>query len=102
MIQSEVEWLADEVLELLDAGAVGLYEFIWTLRGKHSRATFDELRPVAEGALVVVRERDAVRLVRLVWPSSAVVGEAVWDEVTPDAWADVNEGPYLAITRGRD
>jgi hypothetical protein len=30
--EAAVQWLSSEVRDLLDVGAVGLYEFIWALR----------------------------------------------------------------------
>ena len=93
-------WLLQEVSDLLDAGTVGLYEFIWLLRGADAELSEDELRAHASVALDRLRQAGAGRLVWLRWPSEEAVAGA--DALIPDSddWADPVEGkPYLAFGR---
>jgi len=94
------EWLVREVLDLLDAGPVGLYEFLWCLASKsappHAKG---ERLEIARQALQVLRAGRSVELVDAVWCEDArqpftgeVSAEAIWDEPRGD-------GSYVALTR---
>lgn len=95
-----VDWLVEEVTDLLDASSVGLYEFIWLLRGAYPEASESELRLHAANALKQLRETDRCDLVSLKWPTEDVVQGAMPDEPRPVDWENPREGgEYLAITR---
>lgn len=58
-------WLAQEVEDLLETSSVGLYEFIWILRGEYPEVREDELRSWAAVALRRLLEENRGRLVLL-------------------------------------
>jgi hypothetical protein len=101
MSVSTVDWLVQETLDMLDAGRVGLYEFIWDLRGRFPGAPTEDLLPYAVAALAVLRQQHNARMIWLVWPSLKPVGDAESVELKPEDWNDPGEDvPYLAIVRG--
>jgi hypothetical protein len=94
--------LVQEVRDLLDASSVGLYEFIWILRGLYPAATDEEVRSWATDALEQLLAQRAGRLVRLRWPSEDVIGAGPARPPAPSSpeWDDPQERLcYLAITR---
>lgn len=96
-------WLVGEVVDLLDAGPVGLYEFIWLLRGSDLIATLsdEQVQSRAAAALTVLIENGEGSLVWLDWPLLNRV-DGPLPLVGPGAisWADPAAGqPYLAIER---
>lgn len=93
------DWLVAEVQDLLQAGHVGLYEFIGTLRSRSHDRTFDEMRGISRAALDRLRAIDDIVLVQLVWPGIEVAGLPKWSELGDDAWNDLNVRPYYAIVR---
>jgi hypothetical protein len=90
--------LVQEVRDLLDVNAVGLYEFIWILRGMDSIETSDAMREQATDALRCLLAEGQTRLVLLRWPSPDILGTYDPFDVGPDTWADIAEEPYVAIT----
>lgn len=100
MTTDVVTWLVQEVSDLLDAGSVGLYEFIWLLRGSHIESSEEQHRVHAREALDRLLLTGEGSLIWLKWPSeNAVEGPKV---VVPDpaAWADPTSGErYLALAR---
>jgi hypothetical protein len=63
MIDNPVEILVQEVDDYLDAGPVGLYEFVWILNGHNVEASPGELRMYAKRALETALETQRGRLV---------------------------------------
>jgi hypothetical protein len=51
MMTDPSSWLVQEVSDLLETSSVGLYEFIWILRGKYPDVGEEELRSWAANAL---------------------------------------------------
>lgn len=51
MMTDASSWLVQEVSDLLETSSVGLYEFIWILRGKYPDVSEEELRSWAANAL---------------------------------------------------
>jgi hypothetical protein len=95
-----VTWLETEVLDLLDASSVGLYEFIWILRGHEPPVSGEAARAVAEQALDELLADGEGRLVLLVWPSEDAVDTTERGALTADDWVDPSAGkPYVAIVR---
>jgi hypothetical protein len=100
MTTEKVEWLVHEVEDLLDAGAVGLYEFIWLLRGVSPGSADAELKPTAIEALNRIRDRTAGELVWLVWPNADALNRPLITSPAPTDWDDPQDGtPYLALRR---
>lgn len=94
--------LVAEVRDLLDASSVGLYEFLWILRGHHPEAANEELRLWAWAALTELLASGTVRLVLLGWPSEDSIGVGPVAPPAPgaDAWDEpIEGGSYLAIVR---
>lgn len=93
-------WLVQEVSDLLDASSVGLYEFIWLLRGTYPGASPDELRAWAAEALRRLLAEDQGQLVLQEWPSDSVLpGAPAYSNSAAD-WADpAADRPYLALSR---
>jgi len=94
-----VDELTQEIGDLLDASSVGLYEFIWILRGLLPGAEDRERVVVAEQALDQLLAQGDTRLIALRWPSSQVVEEVSRDPAVDD-WQDPpRDGTYLAVVR---
>lgn len=94
-------WLVQEVTDLLGTSSVGLYEFVWILRGQYPDAGEGEIRSWASNALGRLLQESDVRLVLLQWPSEEEIdpGGRIQDLSSVD-WADPSRGkPYLAIRR---
>jgi hypothetical protein len=102
MTSSAPNRLVDEVRDLLEASSVGLYEFIWILRGLYPDARAEELRSWAADALARLLASDAGRLVLLSWPSEDVIGVGPARPPAPgsDEWEVPQDGKsYVAISR---
>ena len=69
-------WLVQEVSDLLDASSVGLYEFIWLLRGAYPDASQAQLRAWADEALSRLLDDSHGHLVLQKWPSEDARGSA--------------------------
>jgi hypothetical protein len=89
-----VDRLAEEVMDLLDAGRVGLYEFIDQVRGTVPEA--DQAK-VALAALQRLLDRNDVEIVVMRWPAERI-GTVEPGALPPDAWDPPDEdGRYLAL-----
>jgi hypothetical protein len=98
MTEETVTWLVGEVRDLLDVSGVGLYEFIWLLRGRQPDLATTDGRTIAEEALRQLLSNGAGKLVLLVWPSQDVHGDADTETLAPSDWDDPRQGePYVAI-----
>ncbi|BAX96523.1 hypothetical protein MSTE_01193 [Mycobacteroides stephanolepidis] len=90
--------LVQDIEDLLDAGAVGLYEFIWTLRSELPDAPIDRLRDLAAAALQHLIKAREVDTVLLVWPHSDPIGTFDANNLTVTVWDDpVENQPYPAL-----
>lgn len=90
--------LIDEVEEYLDAGRVGLYEFIWILRSD-SDLPESEFRTHAAEALRRMLSDRSVRLVWERWGDPDYEGDASREVISHDSWNDPTNEPYLAVVR---
>lgn len=99
MNQDDVAWLIEEIDESLDAGPVGLYEFIWTLRGRYPDAALEAMKQVARPALDATLEDDAVKLGWYEWPPRDPIRPASAADLDDHAFDDIGDGPYLGIER---
>lgn len=98
MSRDPVEVLVQEVDDLLQAGPVGLYEFIEILKGEKVEGSPDEHREYARRALQLLLENGRGRLVSLVWAQP----EATTDLTRPVAANDfdgLQDDPYVGISR---
>jgi hypothetical protein len=92
-------WLSQEMADLLEQGPVGLYEFIWGLRGSPYRLSDDEaLRLSGDVAQAMVRSGDA-EIYRVTWPELDIVEGpyplAALDD--PAAWSVGESGTLMAL-----
>jgi|HubBroStandDraft_1064217.scaffolds.fasta_scaffold1813481_1 hypothetical protein len=93
-------WLVQEVNDLLDVSSVGLYEFIWLLRGEYPDAPEAQLRSWAEEALGRLLDDNQGHLVSQIWPSEDPIGAAPGHPDTANDWSEPTaDRPYVAITR---
>lgn len=101
MSEELVLWLKGEVRDLLGVSAVGLYEFVWLLRGRQASISEDAAVPVAEKALKELLAEGEGRLVLLIWPSQDSAGSNIEAEAVCVAdWEDPLQGkPYVAIAQ---
>lgn len=100
MTSEPTAWLVQEVADLLDAGSVGLYEFMWLLHGEYPSLGGAEAQVYAAEALSTLVGRQTARLVWLVWPDEDLVAGPEVDSSAAGAWAEPSEGePYLAVAR---
>jgi len=100
MTADYVEALVQEVRDLLGTSSVGLYEFVWVLRGLCPDESLDIMRDQAATALRRLLATGEGRLVLLKWPSEDVVGPYEWERVQLTDWGDPNDREtYVAITR---
>lgn len=95
-----MDWLVQEVSDLLDASSVGLYEFIELLDDPEQPLPTDKMRAVAGQALGHLLDQRGVRLHWMRWPAEDDLGAISRDELPADPWQGFDEdGRYLAISR---
>jgi hypothetical protein len=100
MNSETVDWLVQEVQDLLDVSSVGLYEFMWMLNTPDQQLTIDERKAMARRALERLLSEPGVELTWMRWPEWEKRGEVTLDALPPDAWNDPGEnGMYLAVDR---
>lgn len=95
----DVAWLADEIDQLLDAGRVGVYEFVEAVRQRYPSASVADVLPICRPALAKVLEDESVAVGWYVWPGSERVKAAGPDDVTDQAFEPIGPDPYLGIER---
>lgn len=95
----ELAWLIEEIRDDLAADAVGLYEFIWTMRGARKPGTVAEWKVTARQALDTLLAEGHCHLVRMHWPGRDEFPLPPNYEVRDEAFDDIPEdGWYIAIT----
>lgn len=99
MNEDRISWLENEVEDLLEASNVGLYEFVWLLRGQDPQIPLASARVIAEGALRRLLSAGAVRLVLLTWPSQEAGADVGPQALQSSDWDDPRKGqPYVGLT----
>jgi hypothetical protein len=95
-----VNWLVQEVTDLLDVSSVGLYEFMWMLNTPDQQLSIDERKYLARQALERLLAEPGIELNRMRWPDWKSLGKVTLDELPADPWGDPDEnGMYLALNR---
>ncbi len=96
----DIAWLVEEIDESLDAGQVGLYEFVWTLHSRYPNAPATELLHICRPVLDEFLKDANVTLGWYVWPKFGAVGPATEADLDDHAFDDIGEdGRYLGIER---
>lgn len=95
-----VDWLVQEVNDLLDASSVGLYEFMELLNDPDQQLSTGEREEVARRALERVLSDGGVELHWMRWPDSDNLGVISPADLPADPWRGPDEdGRYLALDR---
>lgn len=100
MTDEALAQLIREVDDYLEAGPVGLYEFLWILNGEKVEGTRDDHLRHAKRALDSLLRAERGHLITLIWAqpdSEAELSRSVEDRDFDDPRED---GSYVAITRG--
>lgn len=98
MSTDRTDRLVEEVRELLQAGDVGLYEFIWELNTLAPELSSTAKRECARVALRRLLDDGNVRLVRLLWARNDFEEPYSWAQLRDTDWDDPTDEPYVAIT----
>jgi hypothetical protein len=84
----------------MDVSTVGLYEFLWLLRGNFPDVDDQDLRNDAMSALTHLLNERLAHLVLVKWPEDVILGEASGTIATDDQWKDPQASkPYVAVAR---
>jgi hypothetical protein len=100
MTEKTVDWLVQEINDLLDVSSVGLYEFMNFLNDPDDPMPVEERRTVASHALERILTQEGVSLYWMQWPEfdhrgTVSIGDLPADPfISPDA-----NGRYIAIDR---
>jgi hypothetical protein len=97
-----IDLAKSEVLDLLDVGRVGLYEFVDVLRSPGIDLDEVERVRIAEAALAELRAEQRVRLVWQNWADLDFSEDASAVVPTPEAWLPPEQDPFLAVVRNGD
>jgi hypothetical protein len=92
-------WLAQEIEDLLDAGPVGLYEFIWGLNGTSYGLSAAEAIELSRKVARQFINSGRAEIFAVEWPSFDVVkgplSPGILDD--PAAWSEGESGPLMAL-----
>ena len=100
MTLDRLTWLTQEVSDLLDVSSVGIYEFIWLLRGRYPDIGQTESREIAEHALNRLIIGGKGRLFQLEWPKQDLLGEFDRRDLTQADWYEPKQSKlYVAFGR---
>ena len=100
--EQTVDWLVQEMSDYLDAGSVGLYEFVNELNDPKDPMPIDERKAIARAALDRLLRRGDIEIQWRQWGSFQNLGTVLPVDLPIDPWqppADDNDGMFLAITR---
>jgi hypothetical protein len=98
--EQTVDWLVQEISDLLDVSDVGLYEFMEFLNDPDKPLPTDEKRLIARQALDRILSEGGVEMHRVRWPKSDDRGTVSAAELPADPWRPPDEnGDYIAIDR---
>jgi hypothetical protein len=92
-----VSFLVNEVRDYFDAGRVGLYEFVWILRGSAFDVPEGEYAAHALAALDQLLADGSARIVWRRWADPDYEKPATRADVDDSAWDDPTDQPYLAV-----
>ena len=98
-MNDDVAWLAQEVEDLLDAGEVGLYEFVESLRERYPDTDLVQLRPIARAALTELLRDPSIKLGWYQWATGKPPVPAAETDIGPTTFDEIGDDPYLGIER---
>jgi hypothetical protein len=100
MTEKTVDWLVQEINDLLDVSSVGLYEFMNFLNDPADPVPLDQRRRIARHALERVVAQEGVGLYWLQWPDFDRRGAVSIEDLPADAFSVPDEGGlYIAVDR---
>ena len=100
MTEKTVDWLVQEIKDLLDVSSVGLYEFMNFLNTSDDAMPIEQRRSVARHALERVIAEEGVGLYWLQWPDFDRRGGLSLADLPADAFSEPDEhGRYIAVDR---
>jgi hypothetical protein len=100
MTEKTVEWLVQEVNDLLDVSSVGLYELMNLLNDPEDPMPPEERAMLARQALEQILAHEGVGLYWMQWPEYTHHGTLSIEDLPEDPFGTPNEhGRYVAIDR---
>jgi hypothetical protein len=100
--EQTVEWLTQEMSDYLDAGSVGLYEFVNELNDPDHPMPLEARKKIAREALARLLGQGNIEIQWHQWPGFDNLGTVAPEDLPDDPWRppdDENDGMFLAITR---
>jgi hypothetical protein len=96
---SAESWLTQEAEDLLDQGNVGLYQFIWGLRGASFGLSDDEAMQLSRRVVERLVRAGKARIYALAWPGLDVVEGPLPVETLadPKSWSEGESGPLTGL-----
>jgi hypothetical protein len=95
-----VEWLVQEISDLLDAGSVGLNEFVDELNDPAHPMPLDRRKAIARQALDDFISRGDIEIKWQRWADGDSSSSVRPDDLPADPWHPPgDDGMYFAITR---
>ena len=92
-------WLTEEAEELLDQGNVGLYQFIWELRGARFGLSDEEATQLSRRIVEALIRAGMAQIYALEWPGLDIVHGplplATLDD--PRSWSEGESGPMIGL-----
>ena len=102
-VDQTVDWLVQEINDLLDVSSVGLYEFMEFLNDPERPLPLEERYEIAERALQRILADGNVVVQWMRWPKGDSLGIVPPAELPADHWSGFDEdGRYLALERVGD
>ncbi len=100
MIDNRVTWLVNEVNDLLNVSNVGLYEFLWLLRGRQPTIEETDMSRIASDALNQLLMEKSVKLILLTWANQDSEGDFDISKLSASDWNDPSsDAQYVAVAR---
>jgi hypothetical protein len=92
-------WLTEEADELLDQGNVGLYQFIWELRGAQLGLSDDEAIELSRRVVEKLILTGRAEIYALAWPGLDIVhGPLPLGTLEdPISWNEGESGPMIGL-----
>jgi hypothetical protein len=100
MIDTSPEaWLTQEAEDLLEQGNVGLYQFVWGLRGTSFGLSDDEAIRLSRRVVGRLIQAGKAKIYALAWPGLDVVDGPLPLTVLEDSksWSEGESGPMVGL-----